>query len=436
VDPFFADIMAGKNEPALGETYQSDQGETEDEEVKRNCIMGESGMRDSDFSDSDFENDEKEEASNGESEEDQTANLVKFVSVGSQILKSKVVVVYRPTPIVPRLALFTATTNKNDEDSNEFNLKRKQSTSSRNTVSECSPILKADNEKEISISTSSINSSDGDSDCNNGDSDTVTSESGMKSTCLDFAFGGGEDLSMEVDEIANIAPDTEDRCCKSSLDYQHEARELMIGEYALVGASGASVDDKWLMAKEKRVLSSNTLSALNQETGRNADFRKKMRLSHQQSCKYVSAIPEITVGIEALDQIIQPLPRQYLVRDDSQLIPSSSDSEGDKMLSEELDEKFRKNDVACSGSNLPIPLLTPPQSPRTVDGTVESQTITSVEWPSNLVMDSAIIKTFANISPIKEIGQLKKNSSNILVLSESSERSLAPRLRTISVGTP
>jgi len=37
--------------------YESDEGETEDEEVKRNCIMGQSGMRDSDFSDSESEDD-------------------------------------------------------------------------------------------------------------------------------------------------------------------------------------------------------------------------------------------------------------------------------------------------------------------------------------------------------------------------------------------
>jgi hypothetical protein len=128
----FAETMARKED----ESYESDGGETEDEEVKRNCIMGESGMRDCDFFDSDSEVDEEEnevdndekmnESSDGEPKEDQTMDLVKFVSLGSQFLKPKGVVLYRPTPIVASNSM-TSHSDKSveiDEDSNESNLKR------------------------------------------------------------------------------------------------------------------------------------------------------------------------------------------------------------------------------------------------------------------------------------------------------------------------
>lgn len=439
--------MTGKGNPTLAKTYQSDQGETEDEEVKRNCIMGESGMTDSDFSDSDFEveetanevciNDEKKEMSEGESKEDRMGDMVKFVSVGSPILKPKGVVLYRPTPIMLTLASHAEETEANDITLKDEKMRSLTATYT-NTISGFSPRSKADNEIEISISGSRF-SSDSDSDSKNSETESVGSDTIIKSSTFDYPFDGGEELSVEVGvEIPNIASDTEEDCCKSSLYDPQEALEIMAGGYALVGASGASVDDKWLMAKQKRVLSSNTLSALNQEAGRNPDLPKKMRLT-QQSFSDVCAIPEITLGIEALDQIIQPLPRQYLVRDDSLLIPQSSDDEEDKMLSEELEEKYRNNGMSCSGANLPIPLLTPPQSPRTVDDKFESQATTSVEWPSNLVMDSEIIKAFANILPVstnnKRDEQLKKNSSSILAGDETSKRS-APRLRTISIGSP
>ena len=123
----FVEAMAGKEDQTLATTYQSDQGETEDEEVKRNCIMGESGMRDSDFFDSDSEmedeeeetedciNHEEKETGDGDSEEDRIADLVKFVSVGSQILKPKGVVLYRPTPIAPTLPLLAEMPDENNE---------------------------------------------------------------------------------------------------------------------------------------------------------------------------------------------------------------------------------------------------------------------------------------------------------------------------------
>ena len=126
--------MAGTEDQTLARSYQSDQEETEDEEVKRNCIMGESGMRDSDFFDSESEteeeepeghiNDENKERLDGESNEDRIIDLVKFVSVGSQILKPKGVVLYRPTPILPSLLLHTEKPDGQDETFERLNGKR------------------------------------------------------------------------------------------------------------------------------------------------------------------------------------------------------------------------------------------------------------------------------------------------------------------------
>lgn len=310
------------------------------------------------------------------------------------------------------------------------------------TRSGFSPRSKSDNDISVTSSSSSSSSSsigDSDSDSNDGDVESVESDTDMKSTSLDFPFDGGEELSMAVGEvITNTIAEIEE----GSFEGQQEVQESTTEDFALVGASGASVDDKWVMAKQKRVLSSNTLSALNQESDRNTDRPKKMRLS-EKSFKDVSDIPEITLGIEALDQIIQPLPRQFLVRDESLLIPSCSDEEEDKMLSEELEEKFQNDGVDCSGANSPIPLLTPPQSPRTVDDCIEHQAITSIEWPSNLVMDSAIIKAFTitSISPFSSTEgkdeELKSDdTSSILGIDESTKRISAPRIRTISVETP
>eukprot|EP00531_Pseudo-nitzschia_arenysensis_P010587 CAMPEP_0116140620 /NCGR_PEP_ID=MMETSP0329-20121206/13953_1 /TAXON_ID=697910 /ORGANISM="Pseudo-nitzschia arenysensis, Strain B593" /LENGTH=418 /DNA_ID=CAMNT_0003635763 /DNA_START=217 /DNA_END=1473 /DNA_ORIENTATION=+ len=417
--------MAGKEGKALLKAYQSDPGETEDEEVKRNCIMGESGMRDSDFFDSDADADEEDEVHTDdesveeEPEEEQMVHLVKFVSVGSQILKPKGVALCRPTPIVPTtVVVHTKKLDDSDEASNASNVKINLSTST-DSCSGFSPTSKGENEMEISPTASSR---DSDSDSNDGDVESIDLDSESKSSSVHFPFDR-EELSLEVGAtVINIAPSIDESCCKSPIEDQQEVQE----SFALVGASGASVDDKWQMPKQKRVLSSNTLSALNEEAGHDAEHSKKCRMSRQPS-QDVCAIPEITVDNEALDEIIQPLPRQFLIRDDSLLMASSSDEEEDKMLSEELEEKYRNK--RCSVANFPIPLLTPPQSPRTVDDSIEDQAMSCVEWPSNLVMDSAITKAFANISPLSSGG---KRDEQLDI--EPADKRSTPRIRTISVG--
>lgn len=91
---------------------QSDQGETEDEEVKQHCILGYSGLRDSDFSDTNTD----DEGVKGEGDDDRpgpddamegdatdSEKLVQFIS-RRQTAKPEGLILYRPTPITPKLA--------------------------------------------------------------------------------------------------------------------------------------------------------------------------------------------------------------------------------------------------------------------------------------------------------------------------------------------
>ena len=106
-------VMAQVPESLVGmmkdHVESEDQDQTEDEEVKRNCIVGFSGLRDSDFSDTDMDDEDADPAEEQEDrddpmeEEGQRANLVQFVC-GSQMTKPEGTTLFRPTPIVPKLA--------------------------------------------------------------------------------------------------------------------------------------------------------------------------------------------------------------------------------------------------------------------------------------------------------------------------------------------
>jgi hypothetical protein len=169
-------------------------------------------------------------------------------------------------------------------------------------------------------------------------------------------------------------------------------------------------------SKAKRVLSSNTLAALNAEAGRNADSPKRIRSSEPMSA---TRPPELSLGLSAMDQI-RPLPRQNMMRDSP--VMSSDEENLDKRLSEELEGKPRDP----GADNSPVPLLTPPQSPLTVDVGV-------CEWPSNLVVDSALMTAATDTRPLSPASLQKfEEAEEKRFANEAS--SLTPLLRSIYVG--
>ena len=71
---------------------------------------------------------------------------------------------------------------------------------------------------------------------------------------------------------------------------------------------------------------------------------------------------------------------------------SSDNNDLDKRLSEELEG----NPSDPNADNSSVPLLTPPQSPLTIDVGV-------CEWPSNLVVDSALMTAATDTRPGKRL---------------------------------
>jgi len=408
---------------------ESDQGETEDEEVKRNCVMGQSGLHDSDFSESEMENEdeveeeeEDDDDNDNDGEEEEQDHLVKFVC-GGQIPKPEGMI-YRPTPIVPKLPTHL---EESEEDSSSDS-EESRSVNERGAAFSFTDSNDEPDEETSDDEDENEEDDDGDEDGSVVDQDDEEQVDTLNASLEDHTAGGNgnDDEDDEVDyaavELAVDEPSTtmevDDDPVKKDLPDQEE------DNYALVGASGASVDEKWTWSKQKRVLSSNTLAALNREAGRNADSPKRMRSFLPAE---PSAMPELSLGIAALDQI-QPLPRPYLMRDHSPI--ASSDEEEDKMLSEELEEKNRDS----GGDNSPIPLLTPPQSPRRE----EEEVLASVEWPSNLVVDSALMNSISTeVRPLSpaSLQNLEEEEEQRLKNNEIEPSSLTPLLRSIYVGT-
>jgi hypothetical protein len=216
-------------------------------------------------------------------------------------------------------------------------------------------------------------------------------------------------IDLPVEEV--VAVSEEDMVDHNDAEPEDDDNSALIG---------ASVDDKWTWSKQKRVLSSNTLAALNLEAGRDPDLPKRLR-----SYSYPPPValepltmPDLSLGAAAFD-MVQILPRQSVMSSPA----FSSDEEEDRMLSEELEDELR--DVG--GDNSPIPLLTPPQSPRRED---------EVEWPSNLVVDSALMNTVTEIRPLSpaSLQTMEEEEEKRLKSQDMEASTLTPLLRSICVG--
>lgn len=178
----------------------------------------------------------------------------------------------------------------------------------------------------------------------------------------------------------------------------------------------------------KRVLSSNTLAALNAEAGRNVDFVKRMRTTPESYLKPIDNLPGLSLGLSAMD-IIRPLPGRFSLRD-SPVFSSDDDGDLDKTLSEELDKSSHSG-----GDNSPVPLLTPPQSPLSLP----AGTNDLVEWPSNLVVDNAMMSAATSTRPLSPSSLQRLEEEEEVRLNDAYSHpaepsSLTPLLRSIYVG--
>ena len=184
-----------------------------------------------------------------------------------------------------------------------------------------------------------------------------------------------------------------------------------------------------LSMRSKRVLSSNTLSSLNAEAGHKDDSPKRMRTSPEMEQRTMDDLPELSLGLSVMD-FTRPPPSRYSLRP-APVISVDDDEELDRALSEEL----KRSSHMIGGDNLPVPLLTPPQSPLAIPSEQDNGL---VEWPSNLVVDNAMMSAVNDTRPLSPSSLEGFEEEEGVRLKDAFGRpepsTLTPLLRSISVG--
>jgi hypothetical protein len=274
---------------------------------------------------------------------------------------------------------------------------------------------------------------------------SVASSVGARGAAISLGDLNVDDLSSGEDERIDVNENnmSEDDESSSGDDSDNEPQNLteeppilpqqsILQEIQLAkskfGANGSQTILNKAEPKAKRVLSSNTLSALNAEAGRNVDSPKRMRTAPESFLKSIDSLPELSLGLSAMGAI-RPLSKRYSMLDGSQAISSDDDEELDNALSDEL-----RRPSNAGGDNSPVPLLTPPQSPLTIP-TGNSDL---VEWPSNMVVDSAMMSAMSIVRPLsaQSLQKLEEEEEARLkdIYSHPEPSSLTPLLRSIYVG--
>jgi len=368
-----------KKEFSLFKSQDSIDDETEDEEVKLNCVGGLRGYQESDFSSDSSEEDEVEEEGMEEHQSHEDG-VVQF-SCGRMEASKLGFLIIRPKP--ERLSPHQEERSTDEDAVSESS--DASSVGARGTA--------------ISFGDSNVDRSSSDDEISEADDDEEQSDEESQTLTEDYTF-----------------------LPKQSILHQLEASNKIV-QPLTSQFNSTNVD-----CKAKRVLSSNTLAALNAEAGRGTDSPKRMRTAPEPCMTSIDSLPELSLGLSAIDAM-GSLADRYSMRNDSPAISSEDDEELDRALSEELKRPFK-----ISGDSSPVPLLTPPQSPLLLP----TGYCDVVEWPSNLVVDSAMMSAATMARPLSLSSLQKFEEEEEVRLKDAYEcpdpSSLTPLLRSIYVG--
>ena len=354
--------------------FENDMSETEDDEVKMNCIGGVQVYMTSSDED-DFDDDEESCCSDESRGDANERGVVTFVA--RQIIQAPEI--YRPRALLGGIM--------EDDD-------RSDASSSDSETAECDEVESGDDDCELSGDESS-DEADADGDCGDDDSEGDVSVNEIVFSDLgkvdDDASTAHSELSQaeyscehrhldspSLSEVCSLSQGTPEVCD------ENERMKAILYEFG-----GDDTDILNMMDtvggqhppfSSKRILSS--LSLYDDQQCAHSETPKRMRCS-MPTQPTSPGLTSFDLGPSAYDTL-----GKFTHRDPAASPFSEQEAEHDRALGEELAEA----DCVSDRESTPVPLLSPPPSPLCVESD-KGQFTTMCEWPCNLAVDCALLVT-------------------------------------------
>lgn len=345
-----------------------DEDLTEDEEVKLNAFAKSSGYRSSDldsFSEESRSSSREETGSKGGvgCEAREKSGIINFAS--NLTLENPVL---HPKAISGNFDLGSDEESSSEDEEEEDNQDPEDNEYHDIPLSIGTPPGSSDDTSSVSESESEsdeIEESDYDDDCSKPRIGVQAAESFEESAdVID------DEITRILEESLSPSPST-DKSDEDSLEEEDMARE-----------------ETAIFPKSKRILSFQYLLSLDSPP----ETPKKRRMSVDGENLSGGSMPHLDLGQAAIDGLPRSLSQ---IRLDSPRLQSRTDTHSptEEELEDELRSELEQNvcdETKGSKESSPVPLLTPPGSPLTVE--VEGSNL--VEWPSNLAVDSAQLASY------------------------------------------
>ena len=396
---------------------EHDMSETEDEEVKMNCIGGVHFYTTSSDED-DFDGDDDESCCSEESRVDAVERgVVTFVA--RQILQAPEM--YHPKALLGGIM--------EDDDHSD-------ASSNCSATSDGNEVDSDDNDSDLSDD-ESTDAGDEDSgidvDSTEGDVDVKEIEFTDRVQSNDDASSARSELSQAEftsDHRRLDSPALSEACTPSQgtpdvCDEEERMKEILY-EFGIDDAQCLNLIDNMLGRQHKTSTSKRILSSLSEDDVQDCahfDTPKRMRCSIPTQ-RTSPGLTGFDLGPSAYDTLVDSTHRDLTVSPFSE-----QEAEHDRALGEEL---AQAEDGESARERTPVPLLSPPPSPLCVESD-QGQLTTMCEWPCNLAVDCALLVTGMRAHSPVSLAMMDEQPFTSYYYGYDTGTSLTPLLRGIRV---
>ncbi|KAI2490626.1 hypothetical protein MHU86_23954 [Fragilaria crotonensis] len=397
---------------------EHDMSETEDEEVKMNCIGGVHVYTTSSDED-DFDGDDDEESCCSEESRGDASERGVVTFVARQILQA-------PEMYCPKALLGGI---MEDDD-------RSGVSANSSATSDIDEVDSDDDDSDLSDDESSDagdeendfgdDSTEGDADVEEIEfSDRVKPDDDASSACsqasqVEFTSNHQRLDSPTLSEACSLSQGTPEVC-----DEEERMKEIL-HEFGVDDTQCLTIMDKVLGLQHNSSTSKRILSSLSEDDVQDCahfDTPKRMRCSIPTQ-RTSPGLTSFDLGPSAFYTLEESTHRDLTVSPFSE-----QEAEHDRALGEEL---AQAEDGASVRESTPVPLLSPPPSPLCVESD-KGQLTTMCEWPCNLAVDCALLVTgMRSHSPVS-LAMMDEQPFTSYYYGYDAGTSLTPLLRGIRV---